>query len=143
MPYKKWAEADLCSNSTVYDFGFYEGPYSDETLAKHYKHLLEDCDLECWSTGTRWSVVYMLLQVANILFTIQGVLLGLGVWVFPSRFAGLMCQTCCNLYFFAVLLITTIYLFNPMGKLAALSEAGSSFTMVDGVAIQSTETTYE
>ena len=40
---------EYCTNSTLYDYGFYPGPYSDEVAADNYKHLLLQCDKKCWS----------------------------------------------------------------------------------------------
>ena len=31
---------ELCGNSTLYDYGFWKGPYNDTIAAAHYKHLL-------------------------------------------------------------------------------------------------------
>ena len=36
-----------CSNSTLYDFNFQNGPFTDLVDAKHYKFLLTNCDAEC------------------------------------------------------------------------------------------------
>ena len=134
---------EYCTNSTLYDYGFYPGPYSDEVAADNYKHLLLQCDKKCWSTGNKWTVGFALLGFGNMMMAIQALVLAIGVWFFPSRFIGLMCQTCCNLFFFAVLLVVTVFRFDPMGQLTALSQGGSSYTMVDGVATLSTDTTYE
>lgn len=74
---------------------------------------------------------------------VQAILLALGVFLFPTRFIGLMCQTFCSCYFIITLIICAVFRFNSMGQLASLSMAGSSFTTVDGVATVSTDTTYE
>ena len=140
-----------CQNSTFYDWGFnytYRLNYTDPDAAANYHHLLLQCDIECWTTGTRWSTSFALLGVAFVLMTVQSVLLALGVWVFPSRFVGLMCQTCCQCYFFVALIVVTIFRFNPMGSLAALSTMGSSVKQItndDGTKswAVSDETTYE
>jgi hypothetical protein len=109
--------------------------------------LLLQCDVECWTRGTRWSVSYILLGTAFFLFSVQSLLLALGVWVFPSRLVGLLCQTCCQIYFLGAFIAVTIFRFNPMGSLAAISTHGSSIKKenIDGTDqwVVSDETTYE
>jgi len=105
----------FCANSTVYDYGFYPGPYSDVVAEKNYKHLLLRCDYECWSIGTRWSIVFAMLGFANLLIGVQGALLAIGVWVFPTRFIGLMCQTFLCLYFATAILSSAVFRFNDIG----------------------------
>ena len=137
-----------CNNSTVYDYGFYYSDHTDEIAADNYKHLLLQCDVECWTRGTRWSIGFALLGFAFMLLSVQGVFLTLGVFVFPTRLIGLLCQTLCKCYFYAALICVTIFRFNPMGSLAAISTSGSSvkeISLEDGTKqwVISDETTYE
>jgi len=137
-----------CKNSTIYDYGFYYGEYTDDVAAANYKHLLLQCDVECWTRGSRWSIAFPILGFAFLLLTIQGLLLALGVFVFPSRLIGLLCQTCCKCYFYGALITVTIFRFNPMGSLASISTHGSSVKLqtLEGGTKQwlvSDETTYE
>ena len=37
-------EVIYCLNSTIYDFNFQAGPFSDEVAAKEYNRLLKNCD---------------------------------------------------------------------------------------------------
>jgi len=96
------------------------------------------CDLECKTIGSRWTTSFALLAVAYVLLSVQGAMLALGVWVFPTRLIGLLCQLFCNLYFCSALLTATIFRYDTKGSLAALSLSPSTITFVDGVAVPDT-----
>lgn len=49
-----------CTNSTLYDFNFQNGPYTDVNQAKDYEDKLGDCDAKCQTIGIRWSYIYIL-----------------------------------------------------------------------------------
>ncbi len=132
-----------CTNSTAYDFSYASGPFSDEAEAKELQRLLGNCDAKCQTIGVRWSTIYWLCGFANLGMILQSVLLAAGVYVFPSRMVGLFFQAFCSLFYFAVVIVTAVFRFNDKGRLAALSQAGSAITDVDGVPTISTERTYE
>jgi len=132
-----------CFNSTAYDFSFKDGPFSDAVEAKELKRLLGNCDTECWTIGTRWSIVYTLAGFTNLGMIVQAVFLAAGVYVLPARLIGLFFQSFCCLMYFSVVIVVAVFRFNNIGRYAALSQAGSSITNIDGVPTISNERTYE
>lgn len=133
---------EFCSNSTLYDWQWKQGNYTDKTAATEFKRLLANCDAECSSIGNRWHWVYSLSGFANLGLCIQAVLLTSGVFFFPTRCVGMCFQTFCSLFYFSVLIVTTIFRFNTQGQFASISLSGSHFAMVDGVPTITYETTY-
>ena len=78
-----------CGNSTLYDFNFQAGPFSDLVDAKQYKFLLTNCDAECQTIGTRWSYIYDISGTAMLTFLIQSIILAVGVWIYPLRLVAI------------------------------------------------------
>ena len=141
-----------CGNSTLYDWnidwdgdaGFYRhGNWTDVVQADEYIRLLGNCDAECRSIGTKWSMVYILCYAVMIIIMLQGLLLTLGVWWFPARLTGMIMQTFCAFTLFGAMVTTAVFRFNTYGKLAALSLSPIHVTHdEDGNVMLDTERTY-
>lgn len=85
------SKAVYCTNSTLYDFAYAAGPYSDETNSKEYLRRLGNCDTFCQTQGLRWSYIYILGAVAMCTFVFQSIILALGVFLYPFRMTAILC----------------------------------------------------
>ena len=89
--------------------------------------LDEDCDLECQTEGTRWTMVLLFNGITLLLLCFAFVLIAIGSRVFFTRVLG-SCLSCwLGCVHFASIIITGIFRFNLKGQLAALCEAGSYY----------------
>ena len=75
-------------------------------------------------------------------FLAQSVLVSVGVFLYPMRIIAIFLQSIFCLLNFGVVIVTSVFRFNTVGKLAALSLAGSTYEVNDGKASISTERTY-
>lgn len=75
----------FCSNSTVYDWAFQDGPFTDEVKSDHLEYMLKLCDAECRSIGTQWSFVYALNAYTMLTMAVVCSAQAIGVWFFYSR----------------------------------------------------------
>ena len=136
----------LCKNTTLYDsyFSFRDGPFEDwvaEDDAGHFTYLLSQCDLKCQTIGNRWSKIYTLCAISAIGFVVQALVLALGVFIYPSRLVGLMCQTMCCCFNLGTLLTTAVFRFNTMGRFASISMSPSYYDVDTGAVTD--KTTYQ
>ena len=124
----EWVDPAWCKNATLYDWSFRYSKYSDDVNGKYYLHMLsgDACDIHCWTTGTMWSIAFPLMAFGFLGLAVQSVLLATGVWLFPTRLMGHLCQMCCNVLFYSGLIFMAYARFNFMGKLASVSTSGSS-----------------
>ena len=121
-----------CTNSTLYDFNFQDGPFTDDEEAKHLQFLLGNCDAKCQTIGTRWSYVYILGTQAWAFYMFQSILLALGVWMYPFRIMAIFLQPWFCINNLAASIVIAIFRFNTIGQLAALSLAPAEYKSVDG-----------
>ena len=75
-------------------------------------------------------------------FTFQSIVLAVGVFYYPFRVTAIMFQPLFWLTNLCFVIVTAIFRFNTIGKLAALSEAPALYSEVDGVATLSSDRTY-
>ena len=131
-----------CSNSTIYDFDFRDGPFEDDVAATEYFRLLGNCDAECWTIGNRWSTIYMLGAAAMGMFLVQAVLVSCGVYLYPVRLIALFFQSVFCLFNFVAVIVMAVFRFNTIGKLAALSQTGSTYQVEDDLPTRTEDRTY-
>ena len=132
-----------CTNSTFYDFYFEVGPFpEDNPDVTELNRLLQGCDAECKTIGTRWSYVYTIGAVSMTAFSVQSLVLMLGVWISHLRVLAIFLQPILCLYNLGVVLTISVFRYNTIGKLAAYSMAPSKFESVDGQPRLSYERTY-
>lgn len=121
-----------CSNSTVYNWAFLDGPFSDDVKAEHYKYMLKNCDSACLTTGTQWAIVYPLNAITMLTMSVLSLLQIVGVWVLYSRFIAMLIQPFFCLLNLCVVITTAVYRLSFIGQLAALSLSPSQLGSVDG-----------
>ncbi len=71
--------------------------------------------------GCRWSIIYTFAGITTLLIAINGIVMTFGAWnIFARTVSGCCCclLSCVNL---AAMIVTCIFRFNTMGKLAAIS----------------------
>ena len=88
----------------------------EENYSKHKKQQ-----------GCRWTVIYGFAGVILLLQAANAVALLLGVWVFKARLVGICCACVMSCINFAAIIITGVFRFNSMGRLAALSRRATQF----------------
>ena len=106
-----------CTNSTYYDmdFGFTNGPFTNDVEAKHYQYLLSNCFFECRSHGTRWSMIYISGAIITGAHIFQSILITLGIWISCLRFFALFFQFFCSLGLITLCIIMASFRYNSIG----------------------------
>ena len=56
-----------------------------------------------------------------VTFLVQSIILALGVWVYPFRVLAIFMQPICCLNNLGAVIVTAIFRFNTIGKLASIS----------------------
>ena len=118
-------------DANIYDTGFaypmeYETTddlWSDPDEAANLIAEIEEdgCDRDCIKNGCRWSVVYSLCGVTLILIAVNSALNFIGTWMYAFRALSNCCGLLLCLVNFSAIIVTAVFRFNTLGKLAALS----------------------
>ena len=77
--------------------------------------------------GCRWSVIYAFNSILMMLITINGIFMVWGAWNYKARLiSGCLCSIlgCVDL---AAIIVTFVFRFNQVGRLAALSLTASYY----------------
>ena len=83
--------------------------------------LAADCDTECYKAGCRWSTIFVFTGTTLIFLAVAHILLIVGIVSHHSRAIGMCVSSLISCVHLASIIVTGIFRFNTMGKLAALS----------------------
>ena len=116
-------------DTVVYNILFVFGPYTDEAKAKQLQlEILRDgCDDDCYASGCRWSVLYMLCAVTSSLIAFNFMAIAIGAYQVHSRVVGVICNCALSCLSVATVVTSMVFRYNKIGTLAALSTAASKY----------------
>lgn len=80
-----------------------------------------------YGNGSRFTVIYAFCGITFVMLAATNIALVIGAWNLYARMTGLFCSCCLGCVNFAALITTSVFRFNSMGKLAALSLTPSQY----------------